>query len=645
MSVPEPSSSTTQHASHQPQGSVRTLMLGAIGVVFGDIGTSPLYTLREAFLPHYGLTPTHPTVLGLLSLIFWSLFLVVTVKYVMIIMRADNKGEGGIMALMALAQRTLGNAKRLRYAIGILGIFGASLFFGDSVITPAVSVLAAVEGLRVAAPHLLEPAPLQPDWLVLSITLVVLLVLFMFQSRGTARVGRVFGPVMVLWFLTIAAVGAWHIFGHPAVLAAFNPYLALTFFVRHGAHSYFILGAVVLAITGGEALYADMGHFGRAPIRAAWFWLVLPALLLNYFGQGALLLANPAVADGNPFYMAIPGWALYPMIGLATLATVIASQAVISGAFSVARQAMLLGYIPRLTIRHTSSSAEGQIYVPAVNRILLVLVVLLVLAFQSSTKLAAAYGVSVSGTMLIDTLLLMVVAYNSWPDSRRWVLPVAALLLVVDIAFLGANVVKFLDGAWVPVALGILAFTMMRTWRRGKLLVAESLRSQQLDLDTFLASLAVHPPHRVPGTAIFLSPNANNVPHALLHNLKHNKVLHERNVILSVRTLDAAYAEPEERCETTDLGHGFNQIILRYGFAEEPNVPAELVQGICGMQFDMMDTTFFSSRETLVAAEHVGMPLWRDKIFAFMARNASSATDFFRIPGNRLVELGTKVEI
>ncbi len=638
MSLSDQSSSSTQHASHQPQGSMRTLMLGAIGVVFGDIGTSPLYTLREAFLPHYGLKPDPGTVLGLLSLILWSLVLVVTVKYVMIIMRADNKGEGGIMALMALAQRALGTAnKRLRYVLGILGIFGASLFFGDSVITPAVSVLGAVEGVEVAAPHLKQ-------WVV-PISLIVLFVLFLFQSRGTAKVGRIFGPVMVLWFVTIAAVGVWHIIGQPQVLAAFNPYHAVRFFVQHGWLSYFILGAVVLAITGGEALYADMGHFGRAPIRAAWFWMVLPALLLNYFGQGALLLSNSEAAKGNPFYLAIPAWGLYPMIALATLAAVIASQAVISGAFSVARQAMLLGYIPRLTIRHTSESAEGQIFVPAVNRILLVLVMLLVLAFRSSTKLAAAYGVSVSGTMLIDTLLLMVVAYNSWPNSRRWVLPIAGLLLLVDIAFLGANVVKFLDGAWVPVALGIIAFTMMRTWRRGKQLVAESLRSQQLDLDVFLGSLAAHPPHRVPGTAIFLSPNADNVPHALLHNLKHNKVLHERNVILGVRTLDAAYAEPEERCTTKELGDGFQQIILRFGFAEEPDVPAALVHGICGMQFDMMDTTFFSSRETLVAAEHVGMPLWRDKIFAFMARNATSATDFFRIPGNRLVELGTKVEI
>ena len=621
---------------HEPQGGLRTLMLGAIGVVFGDIGTSPLYTLHEMFLPHYGLTPDQSTVLGVLSLILWSLILVVTVKYVLIIMRADNKGEGGIMALMALAQRTLGKAKRLRYAVGILGIFGASLFFGDSVITPAVTVLGAVEGLQVAAPELRHA--------VVPITLLVLLALFLFQRRGTAKIGGVFGPVMVGWFVAIGAIGIWHVIEKPQVLAAVNPYWGLRFFLDHGAHSYFILGAVVLAITGGEALYADMGHFGRVPIRAAWFWIVLPALVLNYFGQGALVFADPLAVE-NPFYLAAPGWALYPLIALATAAAVIASQAVISGAFSVARQAMLLGYIPRLTIRHTSASAQGQIYVPAVNRILLVLVVLLVLAFRSSTRLAAAYGVSVSGTMLIDTLLLMIVAYNSWRDTRWRVLPIAALLLLVDLSFLGANVVKFLDGAWVPVALGVLAFTAMRTWRRGRMLVAESLANQQLELDVFLRSLVAHPPHRVPGTAIFLTPNAHHVPHALLHNLKHNKVLHERNVILSVRTLDSAYAETDERCATEDLGDGFVRIALRFGFAEEPDVPAALTKGICGLSFDMMDTTFFSSRETLVAAEHVGMPIWRDKIFAFMARNASAATDFFRIPGNRLVELGTKVEI
>ncbi len=635
MSAHESRSSSAAH-SHQPQGSLRALMLGAIGVVFGDIGTSPLYTLHEMFLPHYGLAPDRATVLGVLSLILWSLLLVVTLKYVLIIMRADNKGEGGIMALMALAQRTLGKAKRLRYAVGILGIFGASLFFGDSVITPAVTVLGAVEGLEVAAPELSHA--------IVPIALVVLFALFVFQSRGTAKVGRVFGPVMVAWFVAIAAIGAWRIADKPDVLAAVNPYWGLRFFLDHGAHSYFILGAVVLAITGGEALYADMGHFGRLPIRAAWFWLVLPALALNYFGQGALVLADPRAVE-NPFYIAAPQWALYPMIALAAAAAVIASQAVITGAFSVARQAMLLGYIPRLTIRHTSTSAQGQIYVPAVNRILLVLVVLLVLAFRSSTKLAAAYGVSVSGTMLIDTLLLMIVAYNSWRDTRWRVLPVAALLLVVDFSFLGANVIKFLDGAWVPVALGVLAFTAMRTWRRGRMLVAESLGAQQLDLDVFLASLAAHPPHRVSGTAVFLTPNAHHVPHALLHNLKHNKVLHERNVILSVRTLDSAYADRHERCAAENLGGGFVRTTLRFGFAEEPDVPAALTQGTCGMAFDMMDTTFFSSRETLVAAEHVGMPVWRDKIFAFMARNATSATDFFRIPGNRLVELGTKVEI
>ncbi|MBS0577223.1 MAG: potassium transporter Kup [Proteobacteria bacterium] len=631
----EPAPVASAHGN-APQGSLRALMVGAIGVVFGDIGTSPLYTLHEMFLPHYRLHPDEATVLGVLSLILWSLILVVTVKYVTIIMRADNKGEGGIMALMALAQRALGQSRRMRYGVGILGIFGASLFFGDSVITPAVTVLGAVEGLEVAAPGLSR--------VVVPVALVVLVALFVFQSRGTARIGRVFGPVMLAWFAAIGLIGLWRVVQAPGVLAAINPWWGVRFFIDHHAGSFFILGAVVLAITGGEALYADMGHFGRPPIRAAWFRVVLPALVLNYFGQGALLHAHPEAA-ANPFYLAVPTWALYPVIALATAAAVIASQSVISGAFSVARQAMLLGYIPRLVIKHTSAMAEGQIYVPAVNRILLLLVCVLVLTFESSTKLASAYGVSVAGTMLIDTLLLIIVAKNTWPDSRRWVVPLAGLILIVDLCFLGANVVKFMDGAWVPVALGLLAFTAMRTWRRGRMLVAESLGAQHLDLDVFLASLAAHPPHRVPGTAVFLTPRAAHVPHALLHNLKHNKVLHERNVLLSVQTLDVAYADAEERCAVTELGNGFQRIVLRFGFAEEPDVPAALMHGLCGQEFDMMDTTFFSSRESLVAAEKVGMPMWRDKLFAFMARNATSATDFFRIPGNRLVELGTKVEI
>ncbi|MBS0192653.1 MAG: potassium transporter Kup [Proteobacteria bacterium] len=635
--MPEPASAAVPDSSpHAPQGSLRALMLGAIGVVFGDIGTSPLYTLHEMFLPHYRLRPDEGTVLGVLSLILWSLILIVAVKYVSIIMRADNKGEGGIMALMALAQRALGDSKRLRYAVGILGIFGASLFFGDSVITPAVTVLGAVEGLQVAAPGL--------QHFVVPIALAVLVGLFVLQSRGTAKIGNVFGPVMLLWFGAIGAIGAWHVVHEPRVLGAINPWWGVRFFMDHGVGSFFILGAVVLAITGGEALYADMGHFGRPPIRAAWFRLVLPALVLNYFGQGAMLYAHPEAAS-NPFFNAVPGWALYPMIALATAAAVIASQSVISGAFSVARQAMLLGYIPRLTIKHTSAMAEGQIYVPAVNRMLLVLVVLLVLVFGSSTRLASAYGVSVAGTMLIDTLLLIVVARNTWPDSRRWVVPLACLLLLVDMSFLGANLQKFLDGAWVPVVLGLLAFTAMRTWRRGRLLVAESLEAERLDLDLFLTSLAAHPPHRVPGTAVFLTASADRVPGALLHNLKHNKVLHERNVLLTVSTLDVAYVDSAERCTTTELGNGFQRVVLRFGFAEDPDVPAALVHGVCGQDFDLMDTTFFSSRETLVAAENVGMHMWRDKLFAFMARNATSATEFFRIPGNRLVELGTKVEI
>ncbi|MBS7456778.1 potassium transporter Kup [Coralloluteibacterium stylophorae] len=627
--------------SHQPQAQtpaeLRTLVLGAIGVVFGDIGTSPLYALKDAFSPHYGLTPDHPTVLGILSMIFWSLILVVSVKYLMIIMRADNKGEGGIMALMALAQRALKPGSRQRYLVGLLGVFGAALFFGDSVLTPAVSVLSAIEGLEVAAPTLHN--------LIVPLAIVVLLGLFMFQKHGTERVGRVFGPVTALWFLCLAIIGIWHIARTPEVLAALNPYWAYYFFAHHEASGFLILGAVVLVVTGGEALYADMGHFGRRPIRLAWFGFVLPALVLNYFGQGALVFSNPAAVQ-NPFYHAVPGWALYPMIGLATAATVVASQAVISGAFSVSRQAMQLGYIPRLVVRHTSESEEGQIYVPAINRMLLVLVIALVLAFRSSEGLTAAYGVSVTGTMLIDVLLLMVVAYNVWTKARRWVLPVAVVLLLVDLAFFASNATKFFDGAWVPVMISVAAFIAMRSWRRGKLLVSENLNAQQINREVFLQALAIAPPHRVDGTAVFLSAGSPGVPAALMHNLKHNKVLHERNILLTVKTLDEPYAEPGERAELRELSCGFKEVTLRYGFAEEPDVPRALARGaVPGLAFDLMETTFFSSRETVVAAPQVGMALWRDKLFAFMARNASPATDFFRIPGNRLVELGTQVTI
>ena len=613
-------------------------MLAAIGVVFGDIGTSPLYTLKEAFSPHYGLDSGHDTVLGVLSLAFWSLMVVVTLKYVTIIMRADNEGEGGIMALMALAQRTLREGSRTTYIVGILGIFGASLFFGDGIITPAISVMGAVEGLEIAAPSL-HP-------FIVPITLVVLVAVFMAQRFGTAKVGKVFGPITSLWFLSLAAIGIWNIFNAPQVMKAFNPWWAVRFFMDHGWHGIFILGAVVLAVTGGEALYADMGHFGPKPIRNAWYFFVLPCLLLNYLGQGALVLVHPSALK-NPFFEAVPGWALYPMIILATLAAVIASQAVITGAYSVARQAMQLGYIPRMLVKHTSSDTIGQIYVPGINWLLATMVIALVLVFRSSTNLAVAYGISVSMTMLIDTLLLALVARALWPQWRRWVLPLCVVFSIVEVAFVIANGAKLLQGAWFPLALGIVVFTAMRTWRRGRRLLREEIRKDGIRIDTFLPGLMLAPPTRVPGMAVFLTADAMVVPHALLHNLKHNKVLHERNVFLNVETLPIPYAPGDKRLKIESIGDEFYRVYVRFGFMETPDVPLALMRSCDrgGIYFDPMDTTFFASRETIVASANRGMPIWRDKLFALMHRNAAPATGFFRIPGNRLVELGAQVEI
>jgi len=614
------------------------LVLGAIGVVFGDIGTSPLYTLKQAFLPHYGLTPDHVTVLGVLSLVFWALMIVVTLKYVTIIMRADNEGEGGIMALMALAQRTLPKGSRSAYVVGILAIFGASLFFGDGVITPAVSVLGAIEGLEIAAPQL-------NHWIV-PITVAILLLLFMSQRFGTEKAGKVFGPVMMLWFLAIAVVGVSNIVKDPQVLKALNPWYGVRFFMDHGWGGIFILGAVVLAVTGGEALYADMGHFGAKPIRYAWLGFALPALMLNYFGQGALVLDHPAALK-NPFYESVPEWGLIPMIVLAAAAAVIASQAVITGAYSVARQAMQLGYIPRMVIKHTSHETIGQIYVPWINWVLAVAVITLVLMFRTADALASAYGVSVSGTMLIDTLLLALVARATWTRARRWVLPLCLVFAIVELAFLVANGVKFLEGAWFPVALGVAVFTLMRTWRRGRQLLHAEIRKEGIQLDSFLPGLMLAPPTRVPGTAIFLTAQQGMVPHALLHNLKHNKVLHERNVFLTAETLNVPYAPKDKRLKISPIGDDFYRVLVRFGFMEVPDVPLALMRSCDrgGIHVDPMDTTYFASRETIVARAHGGMAMWRDKLFAIMHRNAAPATNFFRIPGNRLVELGAQVEI
>jgi KUP system potassium uptake protein len=625
------------HAGHGGAG-LAALVVGAVGVVFGDIGTSPLYTIKEMFNPHFGLTPDAATVKGLLSLGFWSLILVVTLKYVVVIMRADNDGEGGIMALTALAQRSLQKGSRLSYVVGILGIFGASLFFGDGMITPPVTVLGAVEGLKVISPAF--------EQFIVPISVLILIGLFGFQRFGTAKVGKAFGPIMITWFFAIAALGIWNIAHNPIVLRALNPYWAWHFFATHDWHALLILGAVVLTVTGGEALYADMGHFGKRPIRWGWFGFVLPALVLNYYGQGAILLRDPR-AVANPFYMAVPDWAQVPMLGLATLAAAIASQAVITGAFSVTRQAMQLGYLPRLTIRHTSRDTIGQIYVPSINWMLLAATIVLTVSFQSTSNLATAYGLSVTGTMLIDTLLLAVVAHTRWPQARRWVLPLCAMFFLIDMAFLIANGAKLFSGigAWVPLFIGIGAFTMMRTWRRGRQLLREEMQKEGIRLDTFLPGLMLAPPVRVPGTAVFLTADKGVVPAAFLHNLKHNKVLHERNVFLTVDVLTVPYAH--KRLKIDAIGDGFHRVTVRFGFMETPDVPLALMRSCDESElcFDPMETTYFASRETIVAAARRGMPVWRDRIFALMHRNAAPASGFFRIPGNRMVELGTLVEI
>ncbi|KQX97439.1 potassium transport protein Kup [Rhodanobacter sp. Root480] len=616
---------------------VTALALGAIGVVFGDIGTSPLYTMKETLGTH-GMTPTPAAVLGVLSLVFWSLVIVVSLKYVTFVMRADNKGEGGIMALMALAQRSMSGSARARWTLAAFGIFGASLFYGDGVITPAISVLGAVEGLQIAAPGLGQ--------YVVWIALVILLCMFAVQRYGTHKVGKAFAPVMTVWFLVLALLGARQILANPEVLYALNPWHGVRFFIRHGDTSFIALGGVVLALTGAEALYADMGHFGKKPIRVAWFGFVLPALVLNYFGQGALLLSDPLAIE-SPFYRMVPEALLYPMIVLATAAAVIASQAVISGAFSMTREAMSLGYSPRMAVVHTSREMSGQIFVPWVNRMLMVLVIVAVLFFQSSDNLGAAYGIAVTGTMTMTTLLALVVARKRWHWNWPTLVLVGVLFLIIDLSFFGANLLKVAHGGWFPLVLGVVIFTMMTTWRRGRELVVREIKQSGLALAPFIENIAEHPPLRVPGTAVFLTANQNAVPHALLHNLKHNKVLHERNVLLTVEILETPVAEASERVQITAMGSDFHGLELRFGFAEDPNVPLAL--SLCGREglgFDMMDTTFFLSRENVVAdARRPGMALWRDKLFVILSRNALPATAFFQIPGNRLIELGAQVEI
>jgi KUP system potassium uptake protein len=623
--------------SAPPDSRLLPLTLAAIGVVFGDIGTSPLYAMRECFGGAHAIPPTHDNVLGVLSLIFWALIIVISIKYVTFVMRADNRGEGGILALLALTTRNFKGTKQQRGWLIGLGIFGAALFYGDGVITPAISVLSAVEGLHIATPML--------DDYVIPITLVILLALFLIQARGTARVGAYFGPIMVVWFATLALLGLVSLAQAPEVLAAFNPEYALHFFAVNQGRGFLVLGAVFLAVTGGEALYADMGHFGKQPIRLAWFTLVLPAILLNYLGQGALLLRDPAAVT-HPFYLLAPSWLLYPMVMLATMATVIASQAVISGVFSVTRQAAQLGYCPRIAIRHTSDQAIGQIYVPAANWALLLAVTGLVLGFNTSSNLAAAYGIAVTIAMAIDTLLVLTLARMSWNWSWfRIGLAVVAFLLL-ELAFLSANALKIGHGGWITLLIAAAIFTLMVTWKDGRKLLNQRLRESAMPLDVFLQSLTQGSTLRVPGTAVFLTSNPDGVPNALLHNMKHNKVVHERLVLLTVATEEIPRLEDRERVTVHALGHNAWRIVVRYGFTENPDLPRALA--LCepyGLSFEMMDTTFFLGRATLIPTTRAGMALWRERLFASLFRNATRPMDFFRIPYNRVVELGTQVEL
>ncbi len=614
------------------------LALAALGVVFGDIGTSPLYTMKEVFAVGHHPVPLNPAnVYGILSLITWALIMVVSVKYVAFIMRADNRGEGGIMALLALAsQSAQGNRVRQRN-IMYLGILGACMFYADGMITPAISVLSAVEGLEVAA------SSLHP--LIVPITLMVLFGLFWTQSKGTAVVGAFFGPVMLLWFGTLGLLGIINIGHDPSILSAFNPTYGWQFFASHPWIAFVALGAVVLAVTGGEALYADMGHFGRLPIRITWFGFVLPALLLNYYGQGALIIHDVGSIK-NPFYLLAPDWALFPLIFLATLATVIASQAVITGAFSVSRQALQLGYIPRMHIQHTSESEQGQIYMPRVNWGLMAATMILVIGFGSSGKLAAAYGIAVTGDMVITSLLAAIVFHEIWRWSWLRTGILVAVFLTIDLSFFSANVLKIPDGGWVPLLMALVIFTLMLTWKSGRSMLYTRLKSEAMDILPFIEAIGAHPPARVAGTALFMTPNPDGVPHALLHNLKHNKVLHERVVILTVRFMDYPHTSAAERVSVEVLPYQFYRVTVQYGFKDEPDLPRDLA--LCkpfDLDIDPMDTSFFIGKEILIASEKSGMSVWRKKIFIGMFRSAETITNQFNLPPNRVVELGAQVKI
>jgi len=626
---------TATDANNHAKKSIAPLVVGAIAVVFGDIGTSPLYTIRQCFTTgHLGISEDN--VLGILSMIFWAITLVVSLKYAVFVMRADNQGQGGILALMALALSKV-QSPRDRRILLLLGILGAALFYGDSMITPAISVLSAVEGLKVATTVF--------DDFVLLITIAIVIGLFLLQKRGTAAMGAYFGPIVCVWFTVLAGMGIGQIVQYPMVLEALSPHHALFFILENPLIAFIILGAVVLAITGTEALYADMGHFGRRPIRIAWFSFVFPALVLNYFGQGALLLRDPKTIE-NPFFLMVPSWATIPLVLLSTVATIIASQAMISGAFSLSRQAVQLGLSPRLEIRHTSESEIGQIYVPQVNWGLMVCVIALILVFQSSAALASAYGIAVTGCMAIDTLVIFVVVQTIWGWPLWRAILLCGAFLAVDLLFFSSNLLKLVEGGWFPVMVGAVIFMLMTTWYKGRRILRSQMREDSIPIEKFVSRVTDTRPQRVPGTAIFLTSDLVNVPFTLLHNLKHNKVLHDRVVFMSIATEDQPFVKDEDRLHLEELGKGFYRLQVRYGFKESPNVPRAL--SICtkeGLSFDLMETSFFLGRERLVPGLHSKMARWRDTIFIWMSRNALSATEFFRIPSNRVVEVGTQVEL
>ena len=629
-----------EHGHSHAGGPVYKLIIGAIGIVFGDIGTSPIYAFRETFAGHHEITPDPLRIYGVLSLIFWSMMIVVTIKYVTIIMRADNKGEGGSLALLALINRKTEGA-RWTTPIILLGVFATALFYGDSMITPAMSVLSAAEGLIVVDPGFQK-------W-VIPISVMILIGLFAIQSRGTALVGAFFGPIMVTYFTVIAILGVIQMIDHPEILWSLSPYYALQFFVTDGLTAFLALGSVVLAITGAEALYADMGHFGRNPIKVSWLWFVMPGLMLNYLGQGAMIIgldpAGATEAIKNPFFLLAPEALRLPLVILAIFATIIASQAVISGAFSLTQQAIQLGFIPRMRIEHTSESAAGQIYIPFINWMLMVMVLLLVTSFQTSSNLAAAYGIAVTGAMFIDTCLLAVVLFQLWHWNKVLSVSLLTLFFAVDTAYLASNLTKIPDGGWFPLLVGMIIFTFLTTWARGRKLMMERMAEAAMPIKVFIDSAATSAT-RVKGTAVFMTSTVGGVPHALLHNLKHNKVLHDRVILLTVKIADVPFIEGEKRCRMEDLGSGFHRMILKYGFMEEPNVPAALQDVTsCGPAFKMMDTSFFLARQTLLPSSRPGMAIWREHLFSWMLRNAESAMEFFRLPTNRVVELGSQVEI